>query len=609
LSGIKQFPSRDIDSETSLSRDLSGHRDSSHSLPRAPRKLRFGTFEVDLQERELRNRGIRIKLQHKPFRILELLLENPGVLVTREQLARYLWPDVNVSVDRNLNTAINTLRHVLGDSPRRCRYIETRSGLGYRFIAHIEEIEDVPPARSGHGPTDSIAVLPFENVTGDPAITLVSDGLAENIIAALSALPHVRVIARTTAFRFRPPHHEAQETGKQLNVRSVLIGHVAQTGASLAITAELVEVETGRRLWGERYHCAPARIFSVERDIPLAVSRILRLPAAATHRARSTNSYAANFEAYQDYLKGRYFYGRLNEDDLRKSIAHFEAALAQDPRYALAYTGLADASILSAFLGTMSPPEVHRRAKDFARTALQIDEDLAEAHASLAGIRKLFERDWHGAEEEYRRALDLNPNYAGAHQGYAGLLSAAGRFEEALKEIRCAQELDPLSLAISMEIAWNLFLARDFERAVEESWKTLVLDSKFAAAQFTLGLAYQQLQMHEEAITELRNACVCSGDHPTCIAALGSACATAARHEEAHKILRELDQIALRRYVSPYTRGLIHAGLGETEHALSCLDTAAAQDDVWLLWLNVDPRLDPLRRHARFDALRARCVY
>lgn len=583
----------------------SAHRvfPQSDSLPSAPRKLRFGAFEIDFEQRELRNRGIRVKLQHKPFRILELLLQRPGVLVTREELARYLWPNVNVSVDRGLNTAVNTLRHVLGDSPRRCRYIETRAGLGYRFIAHTEEIHDSHPGSHGSHITDSIAVLPFENVTGDPAMSLVSDGLAESIIAGLSTLQHVRVIARTTAFRFRAPANEPQEAGKQLNVRSVLIGQLAQSGASLLITAELVEVATGRRLWGERYCVAPARIFAVEREIPLAVSKLLCLPALANHRRRLTKSYTANFEAYQDYLKGRYFYDRRNEDDLRKSIAHFEAALAQDPRYALAYAGLADVYSLFAFLGVLSSADAHRRAYEFAHTALQIDDELAEAHASLAGIKKLFDRDWIGAEAGYLRALELNPNYAGAHQAYAGLLAATGRFEEALKEIRHAQELDPLSLVISMEVAWNLFLARDFEGAAEQSWKTLVLDSKFAAAQYTLGLAYQQLGMHEEAITELRNARVCSGDHPTSIAALAHAYAAAGRAEEAYEILRELDEMSQRRYVSPYTRALVHAGLNDAEEALNCLENARRHDDVWLVWLNVDPRIDPLRSHPRFTAL------
>ncbi len=306
--------------------------DLSYSPPPTARKLRFGTFEVDLQERELRNRGIRVKLQHKPFRILELLLQRPGVLVTRDQLARHLWPNVNVSVDRGLNTAVNTLRHVLGDSPRRCRYIETRSGLGYRFIAHIEEIEDVQPDPQGHGTTDSIAVLPFENVTGDPAMSLVSDGLAESIIANLSTLQHVRVIARTTAFRFRPPANEPQHAGKQLNVRSVLIGHVAQSGASLSHYGRARRGRNRPPLMGRALQLRPRpNLRRRKRYSARALENTSLTLRAANHRRRLTKTYTANFDAYQDYLRGRYFYDRMSEDDLRKSIAHFEAALPRIP--------------------------------------------------------------------------------------------------------------------------------------------------------------------------------------------------------------------------------------------------------------------------------------
>jgi TolB-like protein/tetratricopeptide (TPR) repeat protein len=564
------------------------------------RKLRFATFEVDFQQRELRNRGIRIKLEGHPFRVLEVLLEKPGELVTREELAHRLWPDLHVSVDAGLNTAINLLRQALGDSGRNCRYIETRSRLGYRFVAHVEELAETSPVPPRDAATDSIAILPFENRTGDPGLDLLAEGIAENVIADLSRLEDVRVIARTTAFRFRTPEVEPRLVGNQLNVRVVLTGRVAQWDQSLLIRTELIEARTGRRLWGDEFNCVPGEIFATERRICTAVSRLLHLRAGARQRTRPAKMYTKNFEAYEDYLKGRYFYHKMTEDDLRKSIAYFESAIAHDADYALAYAGLADAYNLFAFMGVLSPAAAYSRAKKLAVTALEIDGELAEAHTSLAGIKKLFDWDWTGAEREYIRALQLSPNYADGHHWYAAFLSSMGRSEPALQEIRHALELDPLSLVINMELAWNLYMARDFRSAVEQSWKTLVLEPRFAAAQHVLGLAYEQLEMMEEAITELGNARICSGDHPAALAALSHAYATAGKRPEALQILHELEELSQRRYIPPYWMSLVHLGIGSHELAFEWMEEAYEQRDVWLVWLKVEPRFDPIRSDFRF---------
>jgi TolB-like protein/Flp pilus assembly protein TadD len=585
---------------TDSNRPLNG----SLSAPaRTARRLRFGVFEVDLQDRELRKSGVNLKLQQKPFQVLEVLLRNPGALVTRTELARHLWPDLHVSFDRSLNTAVNVLRQTLGDSSRTCRYIETRSGLGYRFIAQVEEITEPaanPPFRDT---TDSIAILPFENLTADSNVAVLADGIAEAVIASLSSLESLRVIARSTAFRFRGSEQEPQAVGNRLNVRVVLSGRVAQRGSSLMITTELIDVPTGRRLWGEQYSRVPSGIFGLERDIATQVLKVLNLPSGARENKQFKKNYTANLEAYQDYLKGRYFYNKMTEDDLLKSIAHFEAALRQDPNYSLAYTGLADTYSLFAFLGILPSREACRRAKQLTTAALEIDEDLAEAHASLASVHRLFDWDWPRAEAGYLKALELNPNYADGHHWYAAHLSAMGRPEEAIREIRSAQELDPLSLVINMEVAWNLYMARDFRGALEQSWKTLVLEPKFAAAQHTLGLACEQLEMNDEAVTEFQNARTCSGGHPSTIAALGHAYAAAGKRDDASEALRELEQMSQRRYVSSYWSALVYAGLGMDDLAVQALEKAWENRDVWLVWLKVEPRFDPLRSNIRFHNL------
>lgn len=567
------------------------------------RRLRFGVFELDLQDRELRKGGLNLRLQQKPFQVLELLVRNPGTLVTRTELARHLWPDLHVSFDRSLNTAVNVLRQTLGDSSRSCRYIETRSGLGYRFVARVEAIDEPIAGSPFRDTTHSIAVLPFENLTADLDVALLADGIAEGVIAALSGVEQLRVIARTTAFRFRGPEHEPQAVGNQLKVRVVLSSRVAYRGSSLIISTELVEVQTGRRLWGEQYSRMRSEVFGVERSIAAQIVEVLNLPSGARQSRRLKKDYTANLEAYQDYLKGRYFYNKMTEEDLHKSIAHFEAALREDPNYSLAYTGLADTYSLFAFLGILAPREACRRAKQLTKAALEIDDELAEAHASSASVRRVFDWDWPAAEAGYLRALELNPNYADAHHWYAAHLSAMQRPEEALREIRTAQELDPLSLVINMEVAWNLYMARDFRGALEQAWKTLVLEPRFAAAQHTLGLAYEQLEMNDEAVTELQNARTCSGGHPATIAALGHVYATAGHRNRASQALRELDQLSKGRYVSPYWRALVYAGLGMDDLALEALEMACEDRDVWVVWLKVEPRLDRLRSSVRFHNL------
>jgi adenylate cyclase len=570
------------------------------SIPPA-RRLRFGAFELDLQDRELRKGGVNVRLQQKPFQVLELLVRNPGALVTRTELARHLWPDLHVSFDRSLNTAVNVLRQALGDSSRPCRYIETRSGLGYRFIADVEEIQEAIAASPFRDTSDSIAVLPFENLTADAELGLLADGIAENVIGALSTLKGLRVIARSTAFRFRGTEHEPQAVGKQLNVRTVLSSRVAYGGSSLIISTELIEVQTGRLLWGDQYSRMPSEIFGVGKNIASQLIKVLNLPLGARQSVKK--DYTANLEAYQDYLKGRYFHNKMTEEDLHKGIAHFEAALRQDPNYCLAYIGLADTYTLFAFLGILAPREACRRSKQLMKAALEIDDELAEAHALSARLKRLFDWDWPGAEAGYLRALELNTNYADGRRSYAAHLSGMERHEEAMREIRTAQELDPLSLVINMEVAWNLYMARDFRGALEQSWKTLVLEPKFAAAQHTLGLAYEQLEMNDEAITEFQNAHTCSGGHPATIAALGHAHAISGNRNDASDALRELDQLSKHRYVSPYWRGIVCAGLGMDDIALESLEKACEDRDVWVVWLKVEPRFDRLRSSVRFHNL------
>lgn len=435
--------------------------------------LRFGPYEVDRENRELRKHGIRIKLQRKPFQILEYLIERPGQLVMRSELAQLLWPGMHVSFDRSLNTAVNALRRAIGDTSRNAHFIETRTGLGYRFIAVVEEMGG------------------SSNTRAEAGMQLVHANAAANL--------------------------------------------------------------------------AP--------DIP------------------------------QDCLKGRYFCHKLTEEDWHKGVAHFNSALAQDPDCAFAYAGLADAYSLSALLNMAPSAELYPRAKEMALNALRVRQDLGDAHASLATVKRLFEWDWAGAEAEYLTALVLSSNVAMVHQAYGAHLSATGKSDEAVRELRRSEEIDPLSSVVNVGVAWGLYLARDFQAASEQSWKVLAMEPKFGPAQYTLGLSYAHMGLTEDAIVELGNARTCTGDQPAVLASLAYVHACADDSAEAALLLTELEHLSKRRYVSCYWLALVYTGMKDHPRALDLLDRACSDHDVWLSWIGVDPRFDPLRAQPRFRHL------
>jgi TolB-like protein/Tfp pilus assembly protein PilF len=566
--------------------------------------LRFGAFEVDLHARELRKRGIRLRLQEKPFRILELLLENPGGVIAREELRRKLWPDTFVGFDRSLNTAINTLRHTLGDSADSPRFIETCQRRGYRFIAPVERIDGVQSrGDTTNGTIDSVAVLPFRNDAAEPETEYLSDGITESIISTLSQLPGIRVMARSTVFRFKGREVDPKTVGRELAVRALLMGRVLQRGDTLNVGIELVEVENGWRLWGEQYNRRLSDIFMIQEEISRDISQKLRFRLTGEENMRFARYYTNSAEAYHDYLKGRYYFNRMAEEGLKKAIAHFQQAIQSDQNFALAYAGLADCYSISGLYSLLPPREMMPKAKEAAMNALRLDDTLAEAHASLAGILKGYEWDWAAAEREYRRALDLNPNYATAHHLYADFLSAMGRPEEGIREIHRAQALDPLSLVINMEVGWNFYIARDFDRAIEHSLKTLEMEPHFSPAHYTLGLAYLQLGRNDESIAEIHRALDGSRGNPAPLAALGHAQARAGNRHGARAVLARMAGLSRHNYVSSYLCALIYAELREEQSAFDCLERAIRERDSWLVWLKTEPRFDVLRASPRFKDL------
>ncbi len=456
---------------------------------------------------------------------------------------------------------------------------------------------------------DSVAVLPFVNVGGDANTEYLSDGLTESLINSLSELPNLKVIARSSVFRYKGKEVDPQTVGRELGVHAVLTGRVVRVNDDLVIETELVDVDTQTRLWGERYSRKLSDIIALQDDISREISEKLRLKLSGEERKQLAKRYTENSEAYQLYWKGRYYWNKRRPEDIREAIRYFQQAIELDPAYALAYTGLADCYVLGNLL-QLSPKEAMPVAIEKTNRALQIDPELAEAHTSLAKIKLSYEWDWAGAESEFRRALELKPGYATAHQWYGVYLSEMGRHDESLEQRKRALELDPLSLSISTGVGRAYFWARRYDESLAHLQTSLERDPKYADTHWSFGLAYEQKRMYDEAVAAYQRAISLSKTaefpegKPEMIAALGHAYAAAGRRDEALRIIEQLKELVSRQsYVSPYSIALIHVALNEEGPAFDWLDRAYRERDESFIHLKVDPRLDQLRADPRFDEM------
>ncbi|HKS28511.1 MAG TPA: protein kinase [Pyrinomonadaceae bacterium] len=450
---------------------------------------------------------------------------------------------------------------------------------------------------------DSLAVLPLVNASADANMEYLSDGITESIINTLSQLPKLRVVARSTVFRYKGREVDAKEVGRELNVRAVLTGRVRHLGDVLVIGTELIDVDTDAHLWGEHYNRRLSDIFEVQEEIAREISEKLRVKLSGKERKQLMKRHTEDAEAYKLYLKGRFHWNKRTRESLKKGIDYFERAIEKDSNYALAFTGLADCYNSLSRFGWLSPAEAMPKAKDAAERALALDAHLAEAHNSRAFVAENYEWDWPTAEREYKRAIELNPNYATAHQWYGEYLATIGRFDEGLDELKQAEQLDPLSLIINSDLGLPYFFAREYDRAVEQWQKTVELDPDFWLAHYALALVYEQQGQYREAIAESKRALNLFGDSPWVLAGLGHIYAVAGETEAAHHVLDELKERGKGLYVSPFDLALIYAGLGERDEALLWLEKAYEERNQWLTWLKVEPRLDSLRRDPRFSDL------
>jgi serine/threonine-protein kinase len=450
---------------------------------------------------------------------------------------------------------------------------------------------------------DSLAVLPFENASRDPEHEYLSDGIAGSLINILAAVPKLRVMAQSTVSRYKGRAIDAQTAGRELRVRAVLTGRIMQSGESLRIGAELVDVATGSQLWGAQYDRKRDDIFAIQDDISQEISGKLRLKLTRAEKKRLTKRQTDDAEAYRLYLQGRHHWNRWTEDGFYKAIEFFQQAVEKDPGYALAHAGVADSYVLLGWNSYLPPKDAFPKGKMAAMGALSLDPDLGEAHTPLAAVLWLHDWHWPRAQSEFERSLALNPAYPTANHWYAEYLMTMGGLAEAIARMKKSQELDPLSLIISVAIGRAFYMARRYEEAVEQLRRTVELEPNYPVTYWILGLLLRKMGRYEQAIAEGEKGVKLSGGSSLMSAALAQTFATAGRKQQALQILDDLTNLTKQRYVAPYFFAGIHIGLGENDRAMEYLEQSYEEHSHWLIYLHLDPDMDGLRSDQRFQDL------
>ena len=572
------------------------------SQPDSQSTLRFGEFELDISAYELRRGGQPVHLERQAMDLLILLVERHRQLVWRADIAKRLWdPGVFVDVEVGVNTAIRKVRQALRDSRESPAFIETISGKGYRFIAPV----DMAPLGRHPEAIESVAVMPFANDSADPDGEYLSDGITETLINNLSQIRSLRVVARSTVFRYKGKDIDPQKAGNDLHVHAVVSGRLLQRGNTLIVRAELINVATGGQLWGGQYNRKPEDVFALQEDLSREISEKLRLQLTGEERQRLTKRYTEDSEAYRLYLKGRHHWNKRSPEGFLKAVEYFQQALHKDPAYSLAYAGLADTYAYLSFFNVVAPREAMPKAKTAAVKGLEIDKALAEAHVSLGYISFIYDGDWPAAGKHFEQALALNPAYTRGHTFYPLYLSSVGRSEESLEVAKGALDIDPASPAVSHSLAVQLYLARKFNRAIEQAHDTLEMDANFAISYAVLGEAYLSKGMHREGLSALEKYSALSRSSAASLALLGYSHARLGERKESLQMIEALKAASKQSFVPALFVALVYAGLEDQDQAFTWLEKAHEERFSRLAYLKVEALWDPLRSDPRFaDLLR-----
>jgi TolB-like protein/DNA-binding winged helix-turn-helix (wHTH) protein/Tfp pilus assembly protein PilF len=589
----------------------------------------FGPFLLDVRERVLLREGEVVPLAAKVFDTLLLLVENAGRALEKEVLIRTLWPDTFVE-EGNLTQNVSRLRKVLGGEAAD-KYIETLPRRGYRFIGEVDELDPAgaavvmrrkftrarvtvtevtedgeagqPALTETGGAFRSIAILPFMTLGLGPESDYLGLGLADALITQLGNTRQLTVRPTSAVRQFVDLPEDSAEIGRRLHVSAVLEGSLQMAGGRLRITVQLVGVAEGTPLWAQKFNIPFTDIFEVQDTIAERVANALLLKLSGSERARLTRRYTDDAEAYTFYLKGRFHWNKRTLDGYQKAIEHFDRAIEHDPTYALAFAGLADCYNMLPVWGDLTTKEACPRSQAYARRALELDDTLAEAHASLGYAIAHYDWDFAAAESCYRRALGLNPNYATAHQWYAKLLVSLERFDEAEAETKLAQGLDPLSLMVSTSCGGPFLYSGRYDEAIARFRKVLELDPNFVPALYSLSICYSFKQMYPEAIGSIEQMNALSGEHPFALACLAATYALAGRSDDARVALERLLEISRERQIRTYGLALVYANLGEFDRAFEWLEKSFNERDGHLVDLKIEPFLAPLRSDPRYRDL------
>jgi len=616
------------------------------------RTYRFAEFEFSPAEAELRTNGSSIRLQEKPLQVLLVLVQNPQRVVKREQLRDRMWgSDTFVDYEQGINVAIKKVRDALGDSAESPKFIQTVSKKGYRFLVPVEVadpaltaqvpaiqepflIPEAPPATSASTLSPrvllaaitlaacvlaaagvwgwktrqqppmqirSLAVLPLRNLSPDPSQEYFADGITEELITSLAQSLPMRVISRTSVMRYRETNEPISQIARELGVQAIIEGAVAQSGDRVTVTVQLIDATEDRHLWAQRYDRKIEDLLAMEGQLSHEIA--IKVGGTLSSRATSqAHSRPVDPQVYQLYLKGRYFWNKRTDDGVKKAAEYFHQAVDLDPKYARAYVGLAD-----CFIFGQPPLQLKERAlkaKEMATKALELDDGLGEAYATLGLLAENADWDWAQAEMEYKRAIELNPNYATAHLWYGGELALTGQFEPALEELKIAGDLDPLSLVITKDTGDIYYVSHRYDRAIEYFRKALEMDPDFVIAHRNLGLVYAQQGDFAKSVAELQKARNLDNT-PDIVADLGYVYALSGKRKEAEQILRQLKTFSQRQIVFPDCYAVVYAGLGDRDKAFAWLEKAYREGGL-LTGLKVDPRWNNLRSDARFDELMRR---
>ncbi|MGC9951083.1 MAG: winged helix-turn-helix domain-containing protein [Bryobacteraceae bacterium] len=607
----------------------------------------FGLFRLNPAERLLLRQQVQVRLPPKAFDALVVLVENPGHLLEKEELLRRVWPGTFVE-ESNLAQHISILRKALQDGENGFRYIETVPKRGYRFVAEVRQLGGIPadtgtpPERMprerrhsfrsltfaiavlgvlmaaliltppvwkrlrsfGTQPIQSLAVLPLRNLSGDPEQDYFAEGMTEALITDLARIPGLKVISRTSIVQYKDSHKRLPQIARELGVDGVVEGSVLRSGNRVRITAQLVRGATDQHIWARSYERDLRDLVTLEDGVSRSIAEQVRRQIAPRAPQPPASSAAVSPQAREDYLKGRYFWNRRSEAGYLKAIDYFQAAVSEDPQYAQAYAGLADAYALLGSLPDSKTPrdKVMPKAKETALTALNLDDSLADAHTSLAFVEMHYEWRFPEAEQEFKRAIDLDANYSTAHQWYAFDLAAMGRLGEAVAELERARQTDPFSAIINTDAAEMLYYDRKYDEALRQARATLEIDPNFAHAHRVMERVYNQRHMFSEAIAEGRRALELSGDNPWMLLELAHTYQLAGKQTEMQDCLRRVANISPGgRLPEEATMAGIYAMQGDADRAWKVMENLYRRRDGGLILLNVDPCFEVLKSDPRFQ--------